>query len=134
MTQNGIHADLQSSLKSLFEDRVSFEELERLLYSHDMASLPGMIRKTISTLPDAVVQPVNSSEVTGLIKLASEYKMPLVPRGGATSGFGGAVPAAGGIVVDFVRMKKVLEIDLKAETVEVEPGITEKGLARTEQL
>lgn len=124
MTQNGKHTDLQGSLKSLFKDRVSFEKLERLLYSHDIAALPGMVLKTISTLPDAVVQPVDSSEVAGLIKLASEHKIPLVPRGGATSGFGGAVPAAGGIVVDFVRMKKVLGTDLKTETVEVEPGIT----------
>ncbi|MCQ1535882.1 FAD-binding oxidoreductase [Methanosarcina sp. KYL-1] len=89
-----------------------------------MAALPGMIKKTISTLPDAVVQPVDSSEVAGLIKLASEHKIPLVPRGGATSGFGGAVPAASGIVVDFVRMNRVLGIDPKAGTVEVEPGIT----------
>ncbi|MCD4801241.1 MAG: FAD-binding oxidoreductase, partial [Methanococcoides sp.] len=123
MTNNGINATLKSKLEEMFENRVSFSKLERLVYSHDVGVIPDSVKKTISTMPDAVVQPVNADEVAALVKLAIENKVPIIPRGAASSGFGGAVPVANGIVIDFARMTNVISIDAEDLTAEVEPGV-----------
>ncbi|MCD4821532.1 MAG: FAD-binding oxidoreductase [Methanococcoides sp.] len=123
MTNNGINATLKSKLEEMFENRVSFSKLERLVYSHDVGVIPDSVKKTISTMPDAVVQPVNADEVSALVKLAIENKVPIIPRGAASSGFGGAVPVANGIVIDFARMTNVISMDTDDLTAEVEPGV-----------
>ncbi|HEY8393551.1 MAG TPA: FAD-binding and (Fe-S)-binding domain-containing protein, partial [Thermaerobacter sp.] len=116
------------ALKDTFADRFTTDPLQRLLYGHDLGSLPDSIMRMINHQPDAVVQPVDTEEIVRLVSLAREYKVALVPRGSGTSGYGGTIPTRGGIVVDFARMKKVLEIDPAARTVTVEPGITWREL------
>ncbi|HMB45617.1 MAG TPA: FAD-binding oxidoreductase [Candidatus Methanoperedens sp.] len=77
-----------------------------------------------NTTPDAVVQPQDEEELIEIVRWAILNKVPLTPRGKATSGYGGAIPVNKGIVIDFYRMKKVLAIDPKNKTVRVQPGIT----------
>ncbi|UGV41080.1 FAD-binding oxidoreductase [Methanococcoides orientis] len=123
MTNNGINDGLKSQLEEIFENRVSFSKLERMVYSHDVGVIPDSVKKTIATMPDAVVQPVNADEISTLVKLANENKVPIIPRGAASSGFGGAVPVANGIVIDLARMANVIFIDPECLTAEVEPGV-----------
>ncbi|MBN1367341.1 MAG: FAD-binding protein [Dehalococcoidales bacterium] len=115
-------------LEAKFGDRVSFDPTERMAYSHDTASLPNMVKQTLKTVPDAVVQPLNTDDVVFIIKFSREHKIPLTPRGAASSGWGGAIPTRGGIVVDFSRMRKILEIDKNKETVRAEAGVIWKNL------
>ena len=119
----GMTDTLQTQLSDRFGERVSFDEVERLLYAHDNAALPEPIKALIETYPDAVVQPTSVRELVALVQLANEYRVPLVPRGAGTSGVGGAVPANGGLIVDFKRMNRIVAIDPEAMTVTVEPGI-----------
>lgn len=112
-----------AELKEHFGDRVTFDRTERLIYSHDVASLPDAVEKLIDNLPEAVVQPRTAEEVRLLVHLSRKHSSPLVPRGAATTGYGGAVPARGGIVVDMSWMKRVLSIDPVGGTVSVEPGV-----------
>ena len=56
--------------------------------------------------------------------------MPLTPRGKASSGYGGVIPARRGVVVDFYRMNDILEVDREGMAVTVEPGITWEDLDR----
>lgn len=70
-----------------------------------------------------MVQPVSTDEVLFIVHFAAEKNIPLTPRGGATSGWGGAIPARGGIVVDFSKMRKILEIDAEKNTAKVEAGV-----------
>jgi Fe-S oxidoreductase/FAD/FMN-containing dehydrogenase len=115
----------RSWLKETFGDRANFDPTERMLYGHDIAAVPGLVKPLLrGSLPDAVVQPVTEAEVAGLVKWAAERKIPLVPRGKATSGYGGAIPTRNGLVVDFYRMKHILSVDPAAATVTVEPGVT----------
>ena len=114
---------LAAELKERFGDRVTFEKTERLIYGHDVASLPEAVEMLIDNVPEAVVQPRTVDEVRQLVGLSRKYSVPLVPRGAATTGYGGAVPAKGGIVVDMSWMKRVLGIDAEAGTVTVEPGV-----------
>jgi len=112
-------------LEEQFGSRLTFDRSERKLYGHDIASIPNMVKPLVGdTIPDAVVQPVNENELVELVKWANKQKLPLTPRGKATSGYGGAVPVKNGIVVDFYRMKDVVTFDKDKPTVTVQPGIT----------
>ncbi len=121
--KNGLPDLLKVKLENLFKDRVRFNKVERLVYSHDMGVLPSQVLKLIDNMPEAVVQPVSVDEVVSITKLANEHKWPLIPRGSGTSGFGGALPTRGGIVLDLARLNKVIEIDTDKQTVTVEPGV-----------
>lgn len=114
----------QAGLKQLFGTRVSFRPVERKLYGHDIAAIPSLIQPLLgSTVPQAVVQPQSESELVELVRWARQNNVPLTPRGKATSGYGGAVPVKGGVVVDFYRMKAVKQIDPATKTVTVEAGV-----------
>jgi len=115
--------DWREELKLSFRDRIRFDKVERSLYGHDVGTMPDMISKMFKTLPDAVVQPVNVAELKLLLETSRRYKIPIVPRGAGTSGYGGALPTKGGIVVELTRMKNILNIDKEQMTVTVEPGI-----------
>lgn len=110
-------------IKELFGERASDDALRRFVYGHDMGALPDAIGRFIDNVPSLVVQPVTEDEVIALVNGARTSKTPIVPRGGATAGFGGAVPAKSGIVVDFVRMAAVTAIDAESMSVTVEPGV-----------
>jgi len=75
-------------------------------------------------VPAVIVLPSTTEEVSEIVKLANEYKIPVVPRGGGTGLNDGAVPLYGGILVDMKRMNRVLEIDEDNMTVTVQPGLT----------
>lgn len=121
--KNNLPESLKSELENLFGDRVRFNKVERLVYSHDMGVLPSQVMKLINSMPDAVAQPVSAEELIAVTKLANEYKWPLIPRGSGTSGFGGALPTRGGIVLDLIRMNKIIGLDSDNLLVTVEPGV-----------
>jgi Fe-S oxidoreductase/FAD/FMN-containing dehydrogenase len=122
--------DIKKKLIDRFDNRVAFHRVERLLYASDLGTLPKMITDLIHNMPEAVVQPQNSMELTELIDLAGKNKIPLVPRGGGSAGYGGAVPTRGGIVVEFNRMNQIIYIDKKEKKVTVEPGVIMEELDR----
>jgi Fe-S oxidoreductase/FAD/FMN-containing dehydrogenase len=123
--------DHRKWLEDKFGPRVNFDPTERLLYSHDIAAMPSLFRLFIGkTIPEAVVQPESEAELALLVRWASARKIPLVPRGKGSSGYGGIIPTRRGVVVDFFRMKRVLAIDPDKETVTVDPGITWEQLDR----
>ena len=118
-------------LKEKFKDRVTFDDVERMLYGHDIAAMPSLIKPLIGdTTPDAVVQPQSEEELKELVMWAAKNHIPLTPRGKASSGYGGVLPVENGIVVDFYRIKKVLSIDKDKLTATVQPGIVWEGLDR----
>ena len=118
-------------IEDTFGPRVNFSPAERLLYSHDIAAMPGLFKPLVGeTVPEAVVQPESEEELSALLRWASGAKIPVVPRAKGTSGYGGTIPARRGIVIDFFRMRRVLALDESAATVTVEPGITWEQLDR----
>jgi Fe-S oxidoreductase/FAD/FMN-containing dehydrogenase len=118
-------------LEEKYGDRVNFSPTERRLYGHDIAAIPGLFKPIVGrTVPDAVVQPESEEELAALLGWAARRKVPLVPRGKGSSGYGGIIPIRQGVVVDFFRMKDVIAVDAAKETVTVEPGITWEQLDR----
>lgn len=82
-------------------------------------------------IPDVVVMPKTTEEVVEIVKVANEYKIPVVPRAGATGLCDGAVPLRRGILLDIKRMNEILEIDDINMTATVQPGIGMLELNKT---
>ena len=73
--------------------------------------------------PDGVAFPLNTAEVVNIVKWAREHRVPLVARGAGTGLSGGCVPERGGVIVEFSRMKRVIELDEAGRSAVVEPGV-----------
>jgi len=78
--------------------------------------------------PDLVVFPESTDDVRSIVRVAAAHKVPLIPKGGGSSRTGMLVPVAGGIVVDTIRMNKVVEVNVPDLCVTVQPGITLREL------
>lgn len=101
-------------------ENVSTESVDLLCYSRDASENVGM--------PDIVVWPNNTSQVSEIMKLANELKVPVTPRGAGTCLSGGPVPARGGILLVLTRMNKILEVDIANLQVLVECGVVWQDL------
>lgn len=100
------HAGPKSLLTS-WEDRVC--------YSYDATGQ--------SFLPDAVALPTTAEQVAALLRLANQHRFPIIPRGAGSGVTGGALPTAGGVVISFSRMNRILELDTANMIAVVEPGL-----------
>ncbi|OGS50417.1 MAG: hypothetical protein A3K65_07570 [Euryarchaeota archaeon RBG_16_68_12] len=110
-------------------ERVSRSPMERLMASHDFASLPKIAHLQWKMVPDFVVVPKTSEEVSRLVEFSYEAGLPLVPRGGGTGLVGGGVPNRGGILVDMRRMDAIRAVDPDRRTMTVQAGRTWKDAA-----
>jgi glycolate oxidase len=80
--------------------------------------------------PDAVAFPASAEEVAGVLRVASELVVPVVPRGSGTNLSAGTVPHLGGIVLVLTRMNRIKEVS-DADLVAVcEPGVRTIELAQ----
>ncbi|NOZ60575.1 MAG: FAD-binding protein [Calditrichaeota bacterium] len=80
--------------------------------------------------PDIVMEPETTEQVSLLMKLATKYKIPVIPRGAGTGVTGGALAVSGGILLSLLRMNKILSIDEINMTAVVEPGVINQELHR----
>lgn len=78
--------------------------------------------------PAAVVFAENTKDVADAVKLAAQYKVPVIPFGVGSSLEGHLLAVQGGISLDVSRMNKVLSINAEDLTVTVQPGVTRKQL------
>ena len=81
-------------------------------------------------MPEAVVKPADTAQVSAVMKIASREHIPVTPRGAGSGLNGGAVPLAGGVVLSLERMNRILEIDKVNRVAVVEPGVVTNDLCR----
>lgn len=81
-------------------------------------------------VPSAVVLPARTEEVRRVVNLCREYRVPLIARGAGTGLSGGATPLPGGVLIVFVRMNKILEIDYANRLARVQPGVVNLHLSQ----
>jgi len=79
-------------------------------------------------MPTYVVRPHSTEEVSAIVKLANEQRIPVIPRGAGTNFVGGVVPSKGGIVVDLTGMNRILEISPADLRCTVEAGVVHAKL------
>jgi len=107
---------VQKFVEIVGKDRCKTSQEDLLTYSYDASILDEF-------LPDAVLFPVTTEEVSRIMTLASAHNVFVTPRGSA-SGLGGeALAKKGGIVLAFTQMNKILEINTENRYAIVEPGI-----------
>ena len=73
--------------------------------------------------PDAVVFVHSTEEVSRVVRLCHAYGIPFVPRGGGTNLSGGTIPFRGGVVLEMIRMNRLLEVDTANLRARVQPGM-----------
>ena len=111
-----IPAEARLKLYDIVGDTGVLERQDDLaLYEYD-----GSVDKS---RPDIVVFPRSTEQVVAIVKLAAKYELPIVGRGAGTGLSGGAIPRAGGIMIGFARMNRIVEIDIANERAVVEPGV-----------
>ena len=114
---------IKQSLKEIVgEENFSDSLIDLIAYSKD-ASEHGH-------RPDAALWPVNTEQISAIMKLANREKVPVVPRGAGTSLAGLAVPELGGIILDLGRMDKIIDINIEDRLVVVQPGVVYDDLDR----
>lgn len=104
--------------KALPKENILSDEAERYVYSFDASN-----NQQNKALPDAVVFVENIEQVLKVIKIANEQMTPIICRGAGTNTVGACVPTHGGIVLNFSKMNKILEINPENMTARVQPGV-----------
>jgi alkyldihydroxyacetonephosphate synthase len=113
---------------------VSTRASDKEVYSIDYFWVPEMWhdrqagRKITRPTADFIVHPASTEEVSKVIKIANNYKIPVTTWGGGSGSQGGALPVFGGIILDTKRLDKIYKIDEQAMTVEVGTGIIHQTL------
>ncbi|NFN93234.1 FAD-binding oxidoreductase [Clostridium botulinum] len=92
-------------------------------YSHDEMPIYG------KAAPQVVFMAHSTEEVSKVVKICNENKIPVTPRGAGTGLVGGAVPLLGGVLIDITKMNKILSYDLENFIVRVEAGVLLNDLA-----
>lgn len=108
--------DIKEALEQMIKDpeRIRTERIEPSYLSDNLGRKIGTAQ--------ALAFPVSTEEVSRVMAFAYENGIPVTPRGAGTNLVGSTVPS-GGIVLDFTRMNRVLEIDEETFTATVEPGV-----------
>jgi glycolate oxidase subunit GlcD len=96
-------------------DHIFTDRIECLCNSRDMSVHQGV--------PDAVIYPKTTEQVSAIMKLASRDKVPVTARGSGTSTTGAVLPVRGGLLVDLHLMNNILEINKEDFYARVEPGV-----------
>lgn len=73
--------------------------------------------------PHVVIKPSSALEISEILKIANQYKIPVVPIGARTGLSGGALSVQGGIGLSMERFNKILNIDEQNLLVITEPGV-----------
>ncbi len=107
---------LVSFQKIVGKENVIVDEENRTEYGHDKT-------EDYQFMPDVVVKPGSTQEVSELLKICNAQKIPVTPRGAGTGLSGGALPIKKGVVISMERFNKILNIDEMNLQATVEPGV-----------
>lgn len=105
---------------SIGKDKVSTSPEDLACYAYDCSMYAGK--------PDMVVTVESKEDVVKVLQIANRWKIPVIPRGGATSNCGAVVPVEGGIVLDMLKMNRIIEIDTENFVAVCEPGVVTADL------
>jgi len=106
------------------EEWVSAGQSVRELHSHDESF-------HAHALPDVVVWPHSTEEVSKIVKWAYEKDIPITPWGVGTSLEGNPIPVSNGISIDFQEMNRIIAIRQEDFQADVQPGVVYKELNKT---
>ena len=97
-------------------DRVQLEA-----YSHDHT-------EDLFFYPGLVLIPVNTEEISKILRYCNSKKIAVTPAGARTGLSGGCLPVCGGILLSTEKLNRIIEIDVKNAQVLTEPGVITEEL------
>ncbi|MFD0958466.1 FAD-binding oxidoreductase [Paenibacillus chungangensis] len=112
-----MQADVINKLRAIVGEKW-FRNDQEALVAHSYDGTP-----MLQSLPEGVVYPSSTEDVSAIMKVLSEAHIPLVSRGSGSNLCGGTVPVQGGIVMVMHRMNRILEVDEENLTATVQPGL-----------
>jgi len=80
--------------------------------------------------PDLVLFPVNTDEVSAIMRIADRERIPVTPRGAGTNVAGESIPLQGGVVVCLTKMDKIVALSPQDLTATVQPGVVNMELQK----
>jgi glycolate oxidase len=115
-TKNKVINLLQQFKQIVGEQYVFVDEETLNNYAHDET-------ENLHFLPDTVIKPKTTAEVSAILKICNQNLIPITPRGAGTGLSGGALPNFGGVLLSTERLNAIIEIDERNLQVTVEPGV-----------
>jgi glycolate oxidase len=100
----------------LTKEQVLVAEEDKLEYSHDET-------EDYIFIPDVVLIPNNTEEVSSILTYCNEHLIPVTPRAGGTGLSGGALAVHGGVILSMERFHRIIEVDTRNLQATVEPGV-----------
>lgn len=112
---------IQALKTRLTDDQISTNETVKELHSKDETYHQ-------TSLPDIVVFPKSTEDVSHIMRVAQDFETPVTPFGVGSSLEGHVIPYQNGITIDFSLMNQILEIKESDLLVKVQPGVTREQL------
>ena len=110
-----------NALKDMFGERCSTSDAVRLAHGKGESWHPP-------ELPDCVCYPDTTQEVSQIMVLCHQHKVPVIPFGVGTSLEGHTLAPLGGVSIDLTRMNAILEVNNEDMDCRVQAGVTRKQL------
>ena len=107
---------LFEELKKIYKDDILYKKEDIYPYAYDTSPNQDEI-----ILPEFVVYPTNSKQVSQTVLLCKKFNVSLIPRGAGTCHCGGCRVKNRAIVLHFSKMDKILEINKEDLTMKVKP-------------
>ncbi|MFM2336900.1 MAG: hypothetical protein RL115_93 [Bacteroidota bacterium] len=107
---------IEAFKKIVGEANVFLDQESLQHYAHDET-------ENLHFLPQVVLKPRTTAEISDILSLCHQHKIPVTPRGAGTGLSGGALPHLGGVLLSTERMNSILNIDERNLQVTTEPGV-----------
>ena len=115
------NASIETELKSIFKERFSTSHSTRTNYSRGEDTYDPVLSK-------AVIFPETNEEVSTILKLCNERKVPVVPFGTGTSLEGNVVGNEEGITISLEKMNRILSVNVEDFDCRVQANVTREQL------
>ncbi len=116
-----MNEQVQTELKKILHDRISTSESTRTTYARGEDTYDPILSK-------AVVFPETNEEVSKILSLCNQNKIPVVPFGTGTSLEGNVVGNDKGITISLEKMNKILSVNVEDFDCRVQACVTREQL------
>jgi len=124
-----LHDEIKAALiAKLGEKKVIWQEVDLQPYKSEPYTRLMMPDERAKYFPDFAVVPETTEDVQKIVLIAAKHKIPIIPKGGGSNLAGMLTPVKGGIVIDTIRMNRIIEISVPNLSVTVQPGISLKEI------
>nr|WP_072536317.1 FAD-binding oxidoreductase [Anaerococcus mediterraneensis] len=120
---NKVNEEIVSKLKDSVSGKVFFGDEINEDYFHDEMPIYGSYK------PEVLIEAESTQDVSNILKICNENKIPVLARGAGSGLVGSGVAVSGGVMIDMQGMNEIIEYDLDNMVVRVQPGVLLNDLA-----